>query len=97
MKNSMALTLDSLSNANEDISNGLYDDLKHFIDEASRGAGEFGLELNNVNIDEAQDSITATVAFDDIQDVKDWIRSANPSLTFVEIDAVLAGQANVLA
>ena len=89
MKHTKTVTLDSLSNVNDMVAEGLYEGLEGFYEEAHLGAGEFGLELSGIEADEDQDLITATVAFDNIQDLKDWMMNTSPELSSEDCDDIL--------
>ena len=90
MKNTKTITIDSLSNVNDMVDEGLYGDLEDFFEEARLGAEEFGIDLVDIDVDEDQDLITVTVSFDDIQDVKDWMSNVSPELSYEDIEDILS-------
>ena len=90
MKNVKTITVDSLSAINDMIAEGLYETVYDFLDELQLDAEEHNIEILNTNVDEDDDLITAKIAYEDIQDVKDWFATTSPELSDEDIEDLLA-------
>lgn len=90
MENIKTITLDSISNVQDMIDDGIYGNLDAYIKELEDTAEVYGLDLTDVQVDEDQDIITGDINYDDIQAVRDWLSSVTPELSDEDIDDILA-------
>ena len=89
MENIKTITLDSISNVQDMIDDGIYGNLDAYIKELEDSAEVHGLDIIKVDIDEDEDIITGDIHFDDIQAVRDWLSSVTPELSDEDIDDIL--------
>ena len=91
------ITQDSIDNVNDMVADGLYEDVDHFIEETFQtlGAGHFegkwpSLNILNLEVNEDTGLIEAEIEYDDLDDLKEWMRRTSPELTDEDIEELLA-------
>jgi hypothetical protein len=90
MENTKTVTLDSVSNINDMVAEGLYGSIQDFIDEKLLECDDHGINVLDVKVDENQDLITAEISYVNIQNVKDWMAATSPELSDEDIEDILA-------
>jgi hypothetical protein len=85
----ITLTLDSLSNAKDLITDGAYKNLTAYKAFFKASALPYGLTVKKVITDRENDLIQGVVEYTDLEKVKEWMLSDSPELSRQDVDDLI--------